>query len=84
LAVIFALASARAMGSSPRGGIAFLTGLWITATHVPLIPDAVDGIAPWGTALLHLSAGPPILVLGVWMLLRPQDSASAPGARPDR
>ncbi len=66
------------------GGIAFLTGLWITATHVPLIPAAVDGLAPWGTALLHLSAGPPILVLGVWMLLRPQDSASAPGARPDR
>jgi hypothetical protein len=54
------------------GGIAFLTGLWITATHVPLIPAAVDGLAPWGTALLHLSAGPPILVLGVWMLLRPR------------
>lgn len=51
------------------GSIAFLTGLWITATHIPLIPDAISGLAPWGTALLHLSAGPPILALGLWMLV---------------
>jgi len=37
------------------GAIAFLTGLWITSTHVPLIPDALDGVAPWAPALLHLS-----------------------------
>lgn len=49
-------------------GVAFLTGLWITATHVPLIPEALEGVAPWGAALVHLSAGPPILALGVWML----------------
>jgi hypothetical protein len=54
------------------GAVAFLTGLWITATHVPLIPDALEGLAPWGAALLHLSAGPPILALGLWMLLRSQ------------
>ncbi len=52
------------------GGVAFLTGLWITATHVSLIPNALEGIAPWGPALLHLSPGPPILLLGVWMLVR--------------
>lgn len=66
------------------GGIAFLTGLWITATHVPLIPDALDGIAPWVTALLHLSTGPPILVLGVWMLLHVNDPAPASDTRRDR
>ena len=66
------------------GGIAFLTGLWITATHVPLLPAAVDGIAPWGTALLHLSAGPPILVVGVWMLLRAQGPAHVSDTRRDR
>jgi hypothetical protein len=54
------------------GAVAFLTGLWITATHVPLIPDALEGLAPWGAVLLHLSAGPPILALGLWMLLRSQ------------
>jgi len=62
------------------GAIAFLTGLWITATHVPLIPDALDGLAPWGAALLHLSTGPPILILGLWMVLR----TGPPEARSDR
>lgn len=60
------------------GGVAFLTGLWITATHVPLIPQAVDGLAPWGAALLHLSAGPPILAVGLWMLLRGELFGGAP------
>lgn len=63
------------------GAVAFLTGLWITATHVPLIPDAVEGVAPWGAALLHLSAGPPILVLGVCMLLRSQLFGGVPGEK---
>jgi hypothetical protein len=63
------------------GSVAFLTGLWITATHVPLIPDALEGLAPWGAALLHLSAGPPILALGLWMLLRSQLFGSVPGEK---
>jgi hypothetical protein len=63
------------------GSVAFLTGLWISATHVPLIPDALEGLAPWGAALLHLSAGPPILVLGLWMLLRSQLFGSVPGEK---
>ena len=60
------------------GAVAFLTGLWITATHVPLVPAALEGVAPWGAALLHLSAGPPILGLGLWMLVRSQLYGSAP------
>jgi len=50
-------------------GIASLSGVWITATHAILVPEAIDGVSPWGAALLHLSAGPPIAILAVWMLL---------------
>jgi hypothetical protein len=50
-------------------GIACLSGVWITATHAILLPEAIDGVSPWGAALLHLSAGPPIAVLALSMLL---------------
>lgn len=56
------------------GAIAFLTGLWITSTHVPLILEALAGIAPWAPALLHFSGGPPITVLGLSMLVGSQRS----------
>ncbi len=61
------------------GSVTFLAGLWTTSTHVPLIFDAFEGATPWGAALLHFSAGPPILVLGLWVLLR--SLRSAPGVR---
>ena len=60
------------------GSVAFLAGLWSTATHVPLLLEAVEGRTPWGVALLHFSAGPPILVLGLWMVVR--GLREAPGA----
>jgi hypothetical protein len=50
-------------------GVAFLAGLWITATHVTLVSEAADGVTPWGAALLHLSAGPPVALLALWMLV---------------
>jgi len=59
-------------GSLPRLamiGIGVLAGLWITATHAPLLPEAIDGASPWGPALIHLSAGPPVTVAALWMLL---------------
>jgi hypothetical protein len=49
--------------------------------HVPLIPDALDGVAPWAPALLHLSGGPPITVLGLWMLVRSQRSERTLGVQ---
>jgi hypothetical protein len=83
--MLAAVAVLAARGGPPGGvvrigvsGVAFLAGLWITATHVPLIPAAIDGLAPWGAALLHLSAGPPILAVGLWMLLRGQLFGSPP------
>ena len=50
-------------------GVAFLAGVWITATHAPLLPEALDGVSPWGASLLHLSAGPPVVVLSLFILL---------------
>ena len=49
--------------------VACLAGFWITATHAVLLPEAIDGSSPWGAALLHLSAGPPVTLLSLWMLL---------------
>jgi hypothetical protein len=61
-----------APGSVPRLcllGAACLSGVWITASHLTLVPEAVDGVSPWGAALLHLSAGPPVAILALWMLV---------------
>ncbi len=52
-------------------GVALLAGLWITATHVPLLPEALDGVTPWGAALVHVSAGPPVALAAVWMFAMP-------------
>ena len=49
--------------------LACLAGVWITATHITLVPEALDGVSPWGAALLHLSAGPPVVVVSLWLLL---------------
>ena len=61
-----------AAGSLLRLGalaLACLAGVWITATHITLVPEALDGVSPWGAALLHLSAGPPVVVVSLWLLL---------------
>jgi hypothetical protein len=52
-------------------GAATLAGTWVMATHVPLVAEARDGITAWGPALLHLSAGVPVLAAGLAMLLLP-------------
>jgi hypothetical protein len=43
--------------------IAVLAGLWMTATHVPLVGQARDGLVPWDAALFH--SLPAFLVLGL-------------------
>jgi hypothetical protein len=47
-----------------------LAGMWITATHVPLLLDAGRGVVPWGTALFHTASGPVILALALARVLR--------------
>lgn len=51
-------------------GLCFLGGLWQFATHVPLVADGGTPGAPWGTVLLHSTAGVPIIALALWLTLR--------------
>ena len=52
------------------GALALLAGFWTTATHVPVLPVAADGELSWPAALLHGSAGPPLLAASFALLLR--------------
>ena len=72
LACVVVLARIRTGGLRRLGAssAAVLAGLWITATHAVLVPEALDGVSPWGPALLHLSAGPPVVAAALWILLR--------------
>ena len=78
LALVCAASLTRSAGRSSRelldlaaAAVAFLAGLWITTTHGSLLGDAGSEAVPWGAAVLHLSAGPPVIALGGWLLLRP-------------
>ena len=51
-------------------GVAFLSGFWVTATHMPLIGDAATSDQPWDAAIWHSIAGLPVLILAFWLLLR--------------
>lgn len=48
--------------------IAMLAALWITTSHVPLLGQAAQGSAPLAASLLHAAAGPPVLLLSLWLL----------------
>ena len=47
-----------------------LSGLWITLTHISPLLDAGDPGHPWGAVLLHSTAGPMLLGVAMWMVLR--------------
>ncbi|MGI8411611.1 MAG: hypothetical protein ACR2LV_02805 [Solirubrobacteraceae bacterium] len=51
-------------------GICFLAGIWVLATHVPLLADAAGGSAHWGAALWHASTALPVVVISLWYVLR--------------
>lgn len=48
-----------------------LAGLFQTVTHIPLVGDAGSPVAPVGSVVLHSTPGPVLLVLSLWLLLRP-------------
>lgn len=50
-------------------GLCFLAALWIVSTHVPLLIQAGRGLIGWGPALLHNSAGLPLALLCLWLLV---------------
>lgn len=55
--------------------IVFMAGLYVTSVHGTVIRKVIEGDLPAGDALLHTSGGPPLLILGMWMLaveMRPQ------------
>lgn len=72
---LFALKRRRALaGGWPAivgGGVCFLAGFWVLATHVPLLADAARGRARWPAALWHSSTAVPIVAGSLWYALRP-------------
>lgn len=52
------------------GGVCFLAGFWVLATHVPPISQAFQGKAAWGAALWHASTAIPLVVLSLWIVIR--------------
>lgn len=49
------------------GAAVFLAGVWMTATHVPLVMQALGGQAPWPGTVFHSTPAVAVLVLGgVW------------------
>ncbi len=88
--LIAALAAAAAYGSLRRGtagsslaylialGVSLLAGLWITATHIPLLLQAARGTVGWPPALWHSLPGLPLPVLAVALYtLSPPEAAQA-------
>lgn len=48
------------------GGLAItLAGVWMTATHVPLVLQALDGLATWPATVSHSLPTLAVLVLGL-------------------
>lgn len=66
-------------------GFVALAGLWMTATHVPLIGQAADTIVPWDSALWHSLPGFAVLGFGGALLARVWSSGAPEGSgRPAR
>jgi hypothetical protein len=51
-----------------------LAGLFQTVSHVPLVLDAGGPLQPVDAVVLHASPGPVLLLLSLWLLLRPGPS----------
>lgn len=73
LSVLALLVARRASGSRrlfPLGVGIILAGLWMCATHLPLVLQATRNEAPWLATLHHSAPGLAVLALGVgWCLL---------------
>lgn len=53
------------------GGVCFLAGFWVLATHVPLLADAARPVgASWAAALWHFSTAVPVVALSLWCVFR--------------
>jgi hypothetical protein len=52
------------------GGVCFLAGFWVLATHAPLLAEAARGSVSWSAALWHSATALPIVALAFWCVLR--------------
>ena len=65
LAFLFAGRAAAATALFPAGLAIFLAGFWMSATHAPLVLQAIRQEAPWGATIYHSVPGIAVLGLGV-------------------
>lgn len=58
-------------------GVCVLAGLFQTVTHFTLVLHAGEPLQPVDSVILHATPGPVLLLLSLWLLLRPapQDAA---------
>lgn len=64
------------------GLVVLLAGIWMTATHLPLVAQASDGMAPVGAVVYHTLPGLAITVLGlVWVAAHWADAGETQGGR---
>jgi len=49
--------------------VALLAGLWSTATHVPLLAQARQGLVAWETALFHSTPGVVVMAVALAALV---------------
>jgi len=48
--------------------VAVLSGVWVAASHAPLLLAASRGAVEWGAAILHATGGPLLLLAALWLL----------------
>lgn len=74
LVVIAAALLLRARPSAPYAfaigaALSLLAGLWATATHVPLLAQAQQGLVTWGAATFHSVPGVVVMVVALAALV---------------
>ncbi len=62
-------------------GLCFLAGVWQAATHAPLVLDGGSPAAPWGSVLLHSTAGPVIAALALSLTMKVYSAEPADARR---
>lgn len=86
VAVILISLAAMALARRGTGSTRFaaglgvvLAGFWMTATHAPLVIQAVREQAPWGATIYHTLPGLAVLALGiVWASTYRSEPANSP------
>ncbi|MEX2660164.1 MAG: hypothetical protein WD232_10740 [Acidimicrobiales bacterium] len=77
LAALAAGARARGTAMFGAGLVVALAGLWMVATHVPLLAQAARDEAPWVASLWHFVPGVAVVALGaVWALRWSTDTSA--------